>query len=116
MSKELTKKYYNGTLPSGHYYFNNGNETYTVEHRQAGRYCLPSGITVVDPVPSYEEYQDIIQQNVNQESAIETYIEQIKQLQEQLEEANKIMKKLSIWKNTYGKDLSCRYLKKWGVK
>ena len=34
----------------------------------------------------------------------------------QIEDANKIMKKLSIWKNTYGKELVCRYIKKWGVK
>jgi len=43
------------------------------------------------PVPSYEEYEDILQQNVNQESAIETYIEENKRLQEQIKEANEII-------------------------
>lgn len=44
-----------------------------------------------EPLPSYEEYQDIIQQNVNQDAAIETYIEDIKRLQKQLKEANEII-------------------------
>lgn len=45
-----------------------------------------------EPLPSYEEYQDIIQQNVNQDAAIETYIEDIKRLQEQLKGANEVIK------------------------
>jgi hypothetical protein len=38
-------------------------------------------------VTSYEEYKDLIQQNVNQESAIETYIERIHELEEQVKMA-----------------------------
>jgi len=34
-----------------------------------------------------EEYNDLIQQNVNQESAIETYIERIHELEEQFDSA-----------------------------
>lgn len=84
MTKTLTEQYYDGTLPSGFYYFNNGNATYTVVHYQTESYLCANGITVVDKVPSYDEYQDLIQQNVNQESAIETYIERIHELEEQI--------------------------------
>ena len=54
MTKSLTEKYYDGTLPSGMYYFNNGNETYPVEYRQTEPYMCSNGITVLEPVPSYK--------------------------------------------------------------
>lgn len=79
-----------------------------------------------EPLPSYEEYQDIIQQNVNQEAAIETYIEDIKRLQEQIKEANEIIADLSEYppinistrelSNALNRYNAKKYLDKWGVK
>lgn len=52
----------------------------------------------------------LMQYDIERERAI------VEPLLKQIEDANRIMKKLSIWKNTYGKELACRYLKKWDVK
>lgn len=79
-----------------------------------------------EPLPSYEEWQDIIQQNVNQEAAIETYIEDIKRLQEQLNDANEIIADLSEYppinistrelSNALNRHNAKKYLEKWGIK
>jgi hypothetical protein len=56
----LTEQLYEGTLPTGWYYFNNGVETYIVLYSNANtkdrKLQEPSGLTVLGEVPSYEEY------------------------------------------------------------
>jgi hypothetical protein len=83
MTKTLTEQWRDGTIEYGLYYV-----------RIVGRNDITIADTNLDeelnveevlaPVPSYEEYNDLIQKNVNQESDIETYIERIKELEEQI--------------------------------
>jgi hypothetical protein len=100
MTKTLTEQWREGTLPDGKYYIKlepNFTERYDVGYSEGGDFVLyniEDIEEVLAPVPSYEEYQDILQQNVNQESAIETYIEEIIRLQEQLNEANALIRKI----------------------
>ena len=141
MNKELTEQWRDGTLPQGYYYTKITNmldkERIMIDYYIPELHhfeVMPTEYVkeVIVEAPSYEEYQDIIQQNVNQESAIETYIEDIKRLQEQLNEANKTIKKaqeLCPDKNvmlmcnparpSFGmmtNDVLTNYLEKWGVK
>jgi hypothetical protein len=55
----LTEQLYEGTLPTGWYYFNNGVETYIVLYSNANtkdrKLQEPEGITVLCKVPTYEE-------------------------------------------------------------
>ena len=103
MSKGLTEQWKNGELEGGHYYLlmkdgstRIANTVYVVGEKQF--YWENTSIDFVQevlaPVPSYEEYQDIIQQNVNQESAIETYIERIKELEKKVHILNEANMKL----------------------
>lgn len=122
MSKELTEKWKNGELEEGLYYIEAGNEHDICVIRN--RYCpvlfspyseenaFEPEFTPVEPVPTYEEYQDILQQNVNQESAIETYIEQIKELEERLADAEHILDEMGLADRWLIDD----YFEKWGVK
>lgn len=140
MTKTLTEQWREGTLEQRYYYvkyFGNGQKPFVEIELKNFLMDLvkvkdSDKIEVLESVPSYEEYQDIIQQNVNQEAAIETYIEDIKRLQEQLNEANKTIKKaqeLCPDKNvmlmcnparqSFGmmtNDVLNTYLEKWGVK
>lgn len=112
MSKELTEQYYKGTLLSGHYYFSNGCEVYPVEHRQIEPCLCANGITVLDKVPNYEEYQALLSQ--------------LSAISEQLKEANEVIKYATSsepYENAYDGDdvidaihwkCGC-YLKKYGV-
>jgi hypothetical protein len=56
----LTEQLYEGTLPTGWYYFNNGVETYIVLYSNANtkdrKLQEPEGITVLCKVPSYEDW------------------------------------------------------------
>lgn len=56
---DLTEQLYAGTLPTGHYYFNNGVETYIVLYSNINtkdrKLQEPEGLTVLSKVPSYEE-------------------------------------------------------------
>lgn len=58
---DLTEQLYAGTLPTGHYYFNNGVETYIVLYSNANTKDMkvqePSGLTVISEVPTYEEWE-----------------------------------------------------------
>ena len=102
MTKTLTEQWRDGKLPDGCYYIvhrtnkfpgNDEIEIVGTEYlKTLSEFNGTDRAEVLAPVPSYEEYQDIIQQNVNQESAIETYIEEIKRLQEQLEISIKALK------------------------
>lgn len=57
---DLTEQLYDGNLPTGHYYFNNGVETYIVLYSNINtkdrKLQEPEGLTVLSKVPSYEEH------------------------------------------------------------
>ena len=124
MSKELTEKYYTGTLPSGHYYFSNGNSVYPVEYRQVEPFLCANGITVLCEVPSYEEY--IKTGTWYTEKSHNELLKKIEKLEEQLKEANEVIKYATSsepYDNAYDGDdvidaihwkCGC-YLKKYGV-
>lgn len=59
--KTLTEQYYDGTLPSGYYYFNNGHNIYPVEHHQTTQKLCVDGIKVMDKVQEYEEYVELLE-------------------------------------------------------
>ena len=87
MTKSLTKQYYDQTLEYGFYYAINAKDktfkdVFILEWNEWGQQY--QDCKILCEVPSYEEYQDLIQQNVNQESAIETYIERIHELEKQV--------------------------------
>lgn len=60
---DLTEQLYAGTLPTGHYYFNNGVETYIVLYKNINSKHLilqePEGLTVISEVPSCEEWKKL---------------------------------------------------------
>ena len=150
MTKSLTEQWREGKLPEDTYYVQFLCGRYGVyEFEQFKGFGFDNDLAyikeVLAPVPSYDEYEDILQQNVNQESAIEIYIEEIKRLQEQLKEANEVIKlyaetfvgnknedgtftvyvfgSFPAKKNVYGyQELrydprpAKKWLKKWGVK
>ena len=87
MTKSLTKQYYDQTLEDGFYYAiykkdKTFKDVFILEWREWGEQY--QDCKIICKVPSYEEYQDLIQQNVNQESAIEAYIERIYELENQV--------------------------------
>jgi trehalose utilization protein len=55
----LTEQLYEGTLPTGWYYFNNGHESYIVKYdnRNTKHWKLqePEGLTVLAEVPTYDD-------------------------------------------------------------
>jgi hypothetical protein len=59
----LTEQLYEGTLPTGWYYFNNGVETYIVLYSNANtkdrKLQEPEGLIVLCEVPTYEEYEQM---------------------------------------------------------
>ena len=116
MSKELTEKWKNGELEKIQYYVR-------LENGRICR-CLHIGSPnwmrgidgldeivqeVLEPVPSYEEYKELLDLNCYDE-----YRNKIKSMEKQLKEANKIIKEVSD--NRYMVNLSKSYLNKWGVK
>ena len=58
---DLTEQLYSGTLPTGHYYFNNGVETYIVLYKNINSKHLilqePEGLEVLCKVPNYDEWK-----------------------------------------------------------
>ena len=114
---ELTEKYYSGTLPSGHYYFSNGNSVYPVEYRQVEPFLCANGITVLCEVPSYEEYKDFEQDNRCLKSGIETYEKQLSRIFEQLKEANELLFDVLDCRESreYHAEKAEQYFKKYGV-
>ena len=139
MTKSLTEKWKDGDLADDClYYWRISDGQILVKNKLemcAFRLCSDADkIECLEPVPTYEEYQDILQQNVNQESAIETYIEQIKELEERLADADKTIKEtkeiaLSVelsgldynnrhkmYDIMFADGIIDRYLTKWGVK
>jgi hypothetical protein len=59
----LTEQLYEGTLPTGWYYFNNGHESYIVKYdnRNTKHWKLqePEGITVLAEVPTYDDIKNL---------------------------------------------------------
>lgn len=101
MTKTLTEQWREGTLTEGYYYTKSINildkERIMIDYYIPMLHhfeIMPSEYVkeVIVEAPSYDEYNDLIQQNVNQESAIETYIEDIKSLQEQKQKAIALIK------------------------
>lgn len=113
MTKTLTEQWKDGTLPDDCYYIltENGHirkdRTCFYSHTDEQCFCFTPNKDikeVLEPVPSYEE---------------------CKKLQEQLKEANEVIKKymdLGNWNDYYNKHLDMvaddmqKYLEKWGVK
>jgi hypothetical protein len=58
----LTEQLYEGTLPTGWYYFNNGHESYIVKYDNINtkhwKLQEPEGLKVLAKVPSYEELEE----------------------------------------------------------
>lgn len=79
----LTEQLYAGTLPTGHYYFNNGVETYIVLYKNINtkdrKTQEPSGLTVISEVPSYEQWQASEKYNKHLEEVIKIYEQTEKQ-------------------------------------
>lgn len=117
MTKTLTDKWRAGNLKKSFYYLKFPDtetaEIYNLYDMEKFRYVQDSEkIDVLDEVPSYEEYNDLIQQNVNQESAIETYIERIKELEEIFDSA---VDALYEYIKMYGVERECsKFLQKYG--
>lgn len=141
MTKTLTEKWREGTLPEGWYYM----QDYTGRH--CYRYLL--GVKpdsdfvkcfkkVLAPVPSYDEYKELVSKTDKLEKMAfhytpeewNTMLRTIERLQEQLDDANKALKQLVCfgvvteetkaeyedpddWECT---DVAQEYLDKWGVK
>ena len=143
MTKTLTEQWREGKLPENTYYVQFICGRYGIyEFEQFKGFGFDNDLAyikeVLAPVPSYDEYEDILQQNVNQESAIETYIEEIQRLQdenkklkEHIEEANEVIKNtkqitgnidLSQFDYEHRRKIdgitmeTDSYLEKWGVK
>lgn len=102
MSKTLTEQWRDGTLENGFYYVMSGWST-SIEIRYLGNGFFEGNIKVLAPVPSYEEYQ---------------------RLQEQMKEANEMLKgaKHLTVKDSNGAVMFelvspeiNEYIKKWGV-
>lgn len=107
MSKELTEQWQNGTLEQKYYYvkyFGNGQKPFV--EIELKNFLLDlvklndsDKIEVLAPVPDYNQFSQLVKK--------------VEQLEKQLKEANKIIKKL--YKES-GNPIGCDYLEKWGVK
>lgn len=99
MTKTLTEQWREGTLPLGTYYIVNKNGYEEIDESVAvGELWNNTDLKeVLAVVPSYDEY---------------------KRLQEQLNEANKLIKWVvkTSWSGNQEEDDFDRYLEKWGVK
>lgn len=75
MSKELTDKYYKGTLPTGCYYFDNGREIRPLMH-----HCIkdltPLGkdTTVLCKVPDYQALQHLKRKLIQTKPELESWV------------------------------------------
>jgi len=142
MSKELTEKWKDGELPNGNYYTiclqgwsNSAYEFPCIVYCE--RNCFSANVVeVLAPVPTYAEfmdlmsnleyidkYRDLYASNKQLMTHIKTCEQQIECLQEQLKEANELLKKAAYGSKEnafplpYVSPEECRkYLEKWGVK
>ena len=100
MSKELTEKWKNGELDCGWYYikiyWGAGYDTifdYNTANGEFADFGKKSVKEVLAPVPSYDEHNELKQDNKYLKSGIETRDKQIEQLEKRLEIATKALKK-----------------------
>ena len=138
MTKSLTEQWREGTLKDAEYYVKNKSNNVVVDY-----YCettksfatvFPFNVKeVLAPVPSYEEYKELLRHSelsrnlvyevlVNQKEYNEL-LDKAKEntrLQEQLNEANELLKAYgteSLWESlSLSYDEANEYCKKWGVK
>ena len=121
MTKSLTEKWKDETLKGGFYWLKvdvgDGEYVDIVEYDEDGkdfvRYYNDYIKEVLAPVPSYEEYNELLDLNVYDKLQKEN-----KKLKEQIEEANKLIlwcARLS-WTGDQREDIFDKYLAKWGVK
>jgi len=118
MSKELTEKWKNGELSSGYYYLTDGKETYIHECFNSIHKIVPSIFTFLAPVPSYEEYRELLDLNVYEKDRkkVMRLEDKVERLQEQLKEANEAIMSM-VGNGPYKADeIGQEYLDKWGVK
>lgn len=125
MSKELTEKWRNGTLPCGFYYFTNGKEIYPIHHQQVKGLTGAKGVGVVDKVPTYDQFSQMVKK-------VEELKSKLSCISEQLKEANDVIhlyfkntqsvayKSLGrndgYYKRAFIHATAKEYLEKWGVK
>ena len=99
MNKSLTEKWKDGELISGHYYVRSGWSKY-IEVRYLGGCFFEGNIEIIEPVPSYEELREkeVIYNTTSRcnETLLwenESLKNKVGKLKEQLNEANRIIKK-----------------------
>ena len=100
MTKTLTEQWREGTLPDGKYYIKlepNFTERYDVGYSEGGDFALYNTEDIEEvlaPVPSYDEHNELKQDNKYLKSGIETRDKQIEQLVKRLEIATKALKRI----------------------
>lgn len=129
MTKTLTKQWREGTLDNGYYYVRSGWSK-SVETRYLGNGFFEGNIEVLAPVPSYDEYKELVRKadkldkimadtTTNPLDCMQIEIDglniYVERLQKQLNEANHILKDVFI-SDAYYKSKRAQYLKRWGVK
>ena len=132
MTKTLTEQWREGKLPNGNYYTicsGWGMETFPCIV-YCERNCFDANvIEVLAPVPSYEEYRELLDLNIYEKDrkkvmGLEDKVkhlqellsqeeDRIRRLLERVGEADKIIK---YYAEKHGKLKACDYLNKWGVK
>ena len=131
MTKTLTEQWRDGTLPDGKYYIKlepNFTERYDIGYSEGGDFVLyniEDIEEVLAPVPSYKEYNKLRKlplkcfQLEEDNSALmvinKDMCKETERLQEQLKEANHILKDVFI-SDAYYKSKRAQYIRKWGVK
>ena len=122
MTKTLTEQWRDGTLEDRDYYVLRDDEEVVKLTWSVGLF-LDTDVPlygedekrikeVLAKVPSYEEYKDLYDSNKQLMTHIKTCEQQIERLQEQLKEANEVIKWYAQPDTGSAKD----YLEKWGVK
>ena len=120
MSKELTEQYIDGTLPCGFYYFTNGKDVHPVEHHQVKGITAVMGVSVVDKMPTYDQFVGLTEKA----NLFPQLVKKVEELECQLKEANEALKEFCsdcLLPKCNGCDKDCagwkakEYLKKWGV-
>jgi hypothetical protein len=120
MTKTLTKQWKDGELPREFYYIRD-------RRKEVYLSCLIDYKTekgwvkeVLAPVPSYEEYRELLDLNVYEKDRkkVMGLEDKVKRLQEQIKEANDIIQTLYKRKECDAFDhlIFRNYLEKWGVK
>lgn len=93
MSKTLTEQWREGTLENGFYYVMSGWST-SIEIRYLGEGFFEGNIEVLAPVPTYDEYRELLDLNVYEKDRkkVMRLEDKVKRLQKQLCIATKALK------------------------